>query len=104
MGVLAFAVVLRAHGVAVTYLGGDLPLEAWIGAVGLVRPEAVVLAVPSLEDLPAVREAVEARRWRSRIGSATPRRGPDEVSSRRPPQDAQRRRRSPGRSRRRRRP
>lgn len=60
MGVLAFAVVLRSHGVAVTYLGGDLPLEAWIGAVGLIRPEAVVLAVPSLEDLPAVREAVEA--------------------------------------------
>ena len=60
MGVMAFAVVLRAHGVAVTYLGGDLPLEAWIGAVGLLEPAAVVLAVPSLEDLPAVREAVEA--------------------------------------------
>jgi DNA-binding transcriptional MerR regulator len=60
MGVLAFAVVLRSRGVAVTYLGGDLPLEAWIGAVGLLEPAAVVLAVPSLEDLPAVREAVEA--------------------------------------------
>lgn len=60
MGVLAFATVLRSRGVAVTYLGADLPLEAWLGAVGLIEPAAVVLAVPSLEDLAAVREAVEA--------------------------------------------
>lgn len=60
MGVLAFATVLRSRGVAVTYLGADLPLEAWLGAVGLIEPVAVVLGVPSLEDLPAVREAAEA--------------------------------------------
>ncbi|GAA1449124.1 hypothetical protein GCM10009641_78660 [Mycobacterium cookii] len=60
MGVLAFATVLRSRGVMVTYLGADLPLEAWLGAVGLIEPAAAVLAVPSLEDLPAVREAVEA--------------------------------------------
>jgi DNA-binding transcriptional MerR regulator/methanogenic corrinoid protein MtbC1 len=62
LGVLAFATVLRSRGVAVTYLGGDLPLEAWLGAVRLISPEAVVLAVPTLEDLPAVREAAEALR------------------------------------------
>lgn len=59
LGVLAFALVLRSRGVAVTYLGGDLPLEAWVGAVRLISPRAVVLAVPTLEDLPAVREAAE---------------------------------------------
>jgi DNA-binding transcriptional MerR regulator len=60
IGVLAFAMVLRSRGVAVTYLGGDLPLEAWVGAVRLIQPEAAVLAAPTLEDLPAVREAVDA--------------------------------------------
>lgn len=60
LGVLSFALVLRSRGVAVTYLGGDLPLEAWVDAVRLIAPAAVVLAVPTLEDLPAVREAAEA--------------------------------------------
>ena len=60
LGVLAFASVLRSRGVSVTYLGGDLPLEAWVGAVRLIAPAAVVLAAPTIEDLPAVREAVEA--------------------------------------------
>ena len=60
LGILAFAVVLRSRGIAVTYLGADLPLEAWLAAVGLVEPAAAVLAVPTVEDLPAVREAAEA--------------------------------------------
>jgi DNA-binding transcriptional MerR regulator len=60
LGVLSFAVVLRSRGVAVTYLGGDLPVEAWVGTVRLLAPSAVVLAVPTIEDLPAVREAAEA--------------------------------------------
>ncbi|MBD3915127.1 MerR family transcriptional regulator [Nocardioides hwasunensis] len=60
LGVLAFAMVLRSRGVAVTYLGRDLPIEAWVGTVRLISPEAVVLAVPTLEDLPAVREAAGA--------------------------------------------
>lgn len=60
LGVLAFALVLRSRGVRVTYLGGDLPLEAWVGTVGLISPAAVVLAVPMIEDIPAVREAAEA--------------------------------------------
>ena len=60
LGVLAFALVLRSRGVAVTYLGADLPLEAWVDAVRLISPAVVVLAVPMIEDLPAVREATEA--------------------------------------------
>ena len=60
LGVLAFSLVLRSRGVSVTYLGSDLPLEAWVDAVRLIAPAAVVLAAPTVEDLPAVREAVEA--------------------------------------------
>ena len=60
LGVLSFALVLRSRGVAVTYLGGDLPLEAWLGTVRVLDPAAVVLSAPTVEDLPAVREVVEA--------------------------------------------
>jgi DNA-binding transcriptional MerR regulator len=60
LGVLAFALVLRSRGVAVTYLGGDLPLEAWVSTARAIDPAAVVLAAPTIEDLPAVREATEA--------------------------------------------
>jgi DNA-binding transcriptional MerR regulator len=60
LGVLAFSLVLRSRGVSVTYLGGDLPVEAWVGTVRLIAPAAVVLAAPTIEDLPAVREAAEA--------------------------------------------
>ncbi len=60
LGVLAFSLVLRSRGIPVTYLGGDLPLEAWVGTVRLLSPAAVVLAAPTVEDLPAVRELVEA--------------------------------------------
>jgi MerR family transcriptional regulator, light-induced transcriptional regulator len=60
LGVLSFAMVLRARGVAVTYLGADLPLEAWISAVRLIEPRAAVLAAPTIEDLPAVREVTQA--------------------------------------------
>ena len=60
LGVLSFALVLRSRGVAVTYLGGDLPLEAWLATVRVIEPAAVVLAAPTVQDLPAVREAVEA--------------------------------------------
>jgi DNA-binding transcriptional MerR regulator len=60
LGVLAFALVLRSRGVAVTYVGGDLPVEAWVGTTRRLQPLAVVLAVPIVEDLPAVREVVHA--------------------------------------------
>jgi methanogenic corrinoid protein MtbC1 len=60
LGILSFALVLRSRGAAVTYLGADLPLEAWVGTVRAIGPAAVVLAAPTIEDLPAVREAVEA--------------------------------------------
>lgn len=60
LGVLAFATVLRGHGVDVTYLGPDLPVESWVDTVRTLAPAAVVIGAPIPEDLPAVREAVQA--------------------------------------------
>jgi DNA-binding transcriptional MerR regulator len=60
LGVMAFAMVLRSRGVIVTYLGADLPVESWVDTVRALLPDAVVLAVPTVEDLPAVREAAQA--------------------------------------------
>jgi DNA-binding transcriptional MerR regulator len=58
LGVLAFAALLRHHGVRVTYVGGDLPGEAWLSTVRALSPEAVVVGVPIADDVPAVREVV----------------------------------------------
>lgn len=60
LGVLAFALVLRSRGLDVTYLGADLPVEAWVDTARTLAPAAVVLGVPTVEDLPAVREATQA--------------------------------------------
>jgi len=60
LGVLAFSAVLRSRGVAVTYLGADLPLDAWVDTVRLLSPAAVALAAPTRDDVPAVREVVQA--------------------------------------------
>ncbi len=60
LGVLSFATVLRSRGMGVTYLGTDLPLEAWVDMVRSLDPAAVVIGVPTVEDLPAVREVVTA--------------------------------------------
>lgn len=67
LGVMAFAMVLRSRGVAVTYLGGDLPVESWVDTVRAIEPHAVVLSVPTVEDLPAAREAVQALAARTRV-------------------------------------
>ena len=58
LGVLAFAALLRRHGVRVTYVGGDLPGESWLSTVRTLAPDAVVVGVPGAEDVPAVREVV----------------------------------------------
>ena len=60
LGVLAFAVALRSRGLDVTYLGSDLPLEAWVATVRAVGPQAAVVGVPLVEDVPAVRELAAA--------------------------------------------
>jgi methanogenic corrinoid protein MtbC1 len=60
LGILAFAAVLRRGGVDVVYVGGDLPTEGWVDTVGASGAGAVVLAVPTAEDVPGVRDAVAA--------------------------------------------
>ena len=59
LGVLAFATALRRCGLDVVYVGGDLPPEEWVDLVAVRGAAAVVLGVPTPEDVPAVRETVE---------------------------------------------
>ncbi|MBF4768251.1 MerR family transcriptional regulator [Nocardioides agariphilus] len=60
LGVLAFAVALRRAGLAVLYVGSDLPAETWVVTATDQRPAAVVVGVPSSDDVPAVRDTVAA--------------------------------------------
>lgn len=56
LGVLAFAIALRHAGVDAVYLGGDVPVSAWVDSVTRRSPAAVVIAVPAKEDVRACRE------------------------------------------------
>ncbi|MFZ2012429.1 MAG: MerR family transcriptional regulator [Nocardioides sp.] len=60
LGILAFAAVLRRAGVEVVYVGSDLPTEDWAQTTVSTGARAVVLAVPTAEDVPGVRDAVAA--------------------------------------------
>lgn len=62
LGALAFAVAARRAGMAVTYVGADLPQDSWLDAVAQVRPHALVLAVPRPLDVPAAARVIEAVR------------------------------------------
>ena len=62
LGALAFATAARRAGLTVTYLGADLPIESWLGAVAHGRPAAVVVPVPRRRDVPAATAVVEAVR------------------------------------------
>jgi MerR family transcriptional regulator, light-induced transcriptional regulator len=59
LGVLAFATALRRAGANVVYVGSDLPSGSWPEAVRGHDAVAVVIGVPTVEDVPAVREAVD---------------------------------------------
>ena len=60
LGVLAFAVALRRVGLAVLYVGADLPAETWVVTATGQQPQGVVIGVPSSDDVPAVRDTVSA--------------------------------------------
>jgi DNA-binding transcriptional MerR regulator/methylmalonyl-CoA mutase cobalamin-binding subunit len=60
IGALAFAVLLRRAGIDAVYLGADVPPQSWVEAAGERPTAAVVLVVPTVEDLPAAREVVGA--------------------------------------------
>jgi DNA-binding transcriptional MerR regulator/methanogenic corrinoid protein MtbC1 len=60
LGILAFSVILRRAGVDVLYLGADLPAQHWVAVVQRHHPAAVVVGVPTVTDVLAVRETVAA--------------------------------------------
>jgi methanogenic corrinoid protein MtbC1 len=60
LGALAFATAARRAGLAVSYLGADLPVQSWIDAVAQDAPSAVVLAAPRHRDVAAVERVVVA--------------------------------------------
>ncbi|QZY28526.1 MerR family transcriptional regulator [Nocardioides coralli] len=62
LGVLAFAVALRRAGVTVVYLGADVPQDSWLDAVRSRSAVSVVMAVPTTDDLPTTRGAVDVLR------------------------------------------
>jgi methylmalonyl-CoA mutase cobalamin-binding subunit len=59
LGILAFATAARRQGLAVIYLGPDLPLSDWLTAAQRHRPDAVVIAVPTPSDVAPALEIVE---------------------------------------------
>jgi methanogenic corrinoid protein MtbC1 len=60
LGILAFAATLRRADVDVVYVGSDLPTESWVESAWASGVRGVVLAVPTADDLPGVRDTVAA--------------------------------------------
>lgn len=62
VGLFAFAVAARRRGLAVDYLGADLPVDDWVRAAQDRAPAAVVLAVPTPSDVKAANAVIAAVR------------------------------------------
>lgn len=60
LGALAFATAARRRGLAVVYLGADLPVDSWLRAVAAFPTRIAVLAVPTAEDRPMATETARA--------------------------------------------
>jgi MerR family transcriptional regulator, light-induced transcriptional regulator len=67
VGVTAFNVLARLAGLELVYLGASLPEDDWLGAVQAHPPAAVVIAIPTQDDVPAARRCLSAL-----AGLATP--------------------------------
>jgi methanogenic corrinoid protein MtbC1 len=67
LGILAFATAARRVGLAVTYLGADLPAEDWAGAVARHSASCAVLALPRDQDVAGLIAVLEAI-GRTRVG------------------------------------
>jgi DNA-binding transcriptional MerR regulator/methylmalonyl-CoA mutase cobalamin-binding subunit len=59
---LAFATAARRAGLAVVYLGADVPVDSWVSAVGRTGARAVALGVVIERDVAAAAEVVGALR------------------------------------------
>ncbi len=66
LGALAFAAAVRRSGLAVVYLGSDLPTDDWVRAALESAARAAVIAVPMKADAPAAVRVAEA------LGAARP--------------------------------
>ena len=63
LGALAFATAARRGGLAVDYLGADLPAAEWVRAARATNAAAAVIAVPTADDvIPARRVAAALHR------------------------------------------
>lgn len=62
LAVLAFATVLRRQGMDVRYLGPDVPTDSWVRTVTQLRPDAVVVGVPTTLDVDSATEVAAALR------------------------------------------
>ncbi len=60
VGIAAFNVLGRLAGLEVVYLGADLPEDAWVEAVEAQPPAAVVIAVPTSDDVVPARRCLAA--------------------------------------------
>lgn len=60
LGALAFATAARRRGLAVVYLGADLPVASWVRAVHAFPTRAAVIAVPTADDRDAAARTAAA--------------------------------------------
>ncbi len=60
LGSFAFATSLRRNGCQVTYLGADVPTDAWLHAAKSTQVDAVCISVPTADDALAASETVAA--------------------------------------------
>ena len=60
LGALAFATAARRRGLGVVYLGADVPESSWIDAAQVTRARAVVIGIPTVDDLATARIVAEA--------------------------------------------
>jgi DNA-binding transcriptional MerR regulator len=60
LGALAFATAARRRGLAVVYVGADLPVASWRRAVQAFPTRVAVLAVPTAADRPMAIQTVRA--------------------------------------------
>ena len=62
LGALAFATALRRRGVAVLYVGADVPVASWLDVRARLQPRLLVVAVVTEDDRPAAIDVAAALR------------------------------------------
>lgn len=60
IGLFAFAVAARRHGMDTDYLGADLPIDDWLGVVDDPAVSAAVLVIPTTADIIATAAVITA--------------------------------------------